>query len=192
VTPQPTPARQALLASLAYAAALLAIVCWVAVNEAAYKDLQAGYQVKLEMLDGLKMRQSDLLGRNSRSVIDIDAATIAASSETVAASALQGYLLNRLESAGGFVQSVQAEPKRETMPPGLRRLGAQLAFEASMAALQRFLFELEIALPLVFIDSLAVQPATAMQPDARVGDRLRVILTVTSYWKAGEGAGMDR
>jgi Type II secretion system (T2SS), protein M subtype b len=192
VIPQLVPARQALLATFAYAGALVAMFSWLLASDGAYRELQALYNVKSEMLDGLKRRAPTDRGTNRSAVADLDAATIAAPSDTVAASALQRHLLDRLESAGGFVQSVQAEPRRETIPPGLQRLSAQLAFDASVAALQCFLFDLETAQPFVFVESLTVQPTTVVQPGGRAGERLRVTLTLTSYWKAGETAGADR
>src|SRR3990172_2871489 len=137
------------------------------------------------MLDGLRQRVPTDLGAKSPHIADLDVATVSGSSETVAAGALQRYLLERLESAGGAVQSIQTEPRREIIPPGLHRLGAQLAFDSSMVALQRFLFELETGLPFVFVESLAAQPAPGVPPGSRMGDILRVSLTVTSYWKAG-------
>jgi hypothetical protein len=185
-------ARQSLWGTLTYVAVLLALMAWVAANDAAYRDLQASYELKSEMLDTLKERSLTDPLKSASAAVDFDKATIWAPSETVAASALQRYLLERLERAGGVVQSVQAEAKSETVPPGFQRLSAQLGFDASITALQGFLFEIETGLPLVFVDSLAVQPAPAVQPDAPAGDRVRVGLTLTSYWKADEKAGADR
>jgi hypothetical protein len=90
------------------------------------------------------------------------------------------------------VQSVQAEPRRETIASGLQRLSAQLVFEASTPGLQQSLSELETGLPFVFVDSLAIQPATAMSVDTRPADKLRITLTVTSYWKAVGLVGAER
>jgi hypothetical protein len=177
------------LAISAYAAVLLATVACVFFNDGAYRQLQASYNVKSETLEALKKRAATDLQTNGTTLMDLDTAVVAAPSETVAASALQRYLLERLQTAGGFVHSVQAEAKRETIPPGLQRLTAQLAFDASIVALQRYLFDLETGLPLVFVDALLAQPATQVRPGDRAGDRLRVTLTVTSYWKAGETAG---
>lgn len=184
------PIRQAQLAAMTYVAALLATIAWGLANDGAYRELQASYAGKSEVLASLKKRAPTDLAGSRPAFADLNAAAIAAPSETVAASALQRYLLDRLESAGGSVQSVQAEPSRETKPPGLLRLSAQVAFDASIVALQKFLYDLETGLPFVFVDSLGAQPATAVQPGTRAGDRLRVTLTVTSYWKAGEAAGV--
>jgi general secretion pathway protein M len=175
---------------MTYVAALLATIAWGLANDGAYRELQASYAGKSEVLASLKKRAPTDLAGSRPAFADLNAAAIAAPSETVAASALQRYLLDRLESAGGSVQSVQAEPSRETKPPGLLRLSAQVAFDASIVALQKFLYDLETGLPFVFVDSLGAQPATAVQPGTRAGDRLRVTLTVTSYWKAGEAAGV--
>ena len=184
-------ARQSFWATLSYAIVLLALIAWVAANDAVYRDLQASYEMKSEMLDALKQRSLIDPLKNASAPADFDKATIGGSSETVAASALQRYIVERLEIAGGIVQSVQAEAKSEIIPPGFQRLMAQVAFDASMMALQRFLFEVETGLPFVFIDSLAAQAAPA-QPDVRAGDRVRVALTVTSFWKADDKPGADR
>lgn len=189
IAQQPTD-RRSQLALLVYVAALLAVTSCVVANDGAYRELQAAAQRKAEMLEELKKRSS--VGTPAAATLDTDAATVAGPSETVAASALQRYLLDRLQRAGGFVQSVQAEPRRETITPGLQRLSAQLAFEASTNGLQRLLFELETGLPYVFVDSLAAQPAAVMSADARAGDKLRVTLTVTSYWKAPASVGAER
>lgn len=192
MNPRPAPARQSLQSTLVYTAVVVITVAWVAVNHAAYRELQALYDVKSEMLASLKRKALSDAGDSTTPVTDLDAATVRAPSETVAASALQRYLLERLGSAGGTVQSVQAEARRETLPPGLQRLSAQLAFDASIPALQRFLFDVETGLPLAFVDSLAAQPAPTAQPGVRTGDKVRVALTVTSYWKVDERAGGDR
>ena len=184
--------RQSLWATLSYAIVLLALIALVAANDAAYRDLQASYDLKSEMLDALKERSPIDTLKDTSGIADLEKATIWATSETVAASALQRYLVERLESAGGAVQSVQAEAKTETVAPGFQRLTAQLTFDASITALQRFLFEIETGLPFVFVDSLAAQPAPVTQPDARPGDRVRIALTITSYWKANDKPGADR
>lgn len=190
MTRQLAPARQARLAFLAYAAALLVTIAWAVTSDGAYRELQASYAGKSEVLASLKKRAPADLAGSRPAFANLEAATIAAPSETVAASALQRYLLDRLESAGGSVQSVQAETSRETKPPGLLKLSAQLAFDAPMVALQRFLYELETGLPYVFVDSLGTQPTTVVQPGTRAGDRLRVTLIVSSYWKVGDPAGV--
>ena len=192
MTPPTLATRQCLLASLGFGALLLATIAWCVATELSYRDARSAYDLKSETLKGLKTRGPTGLGANKSAGRDISATTVAASSETVAASILQRYLLDRLESAGGILQSVQAEPKRETMSPGLQRLSAQLVCEVSIAALQRLLFDLETGLPFVFVDSLAVQPAAAVPGNARVGDKLHVTLIVTSYWKAGSLDGGDR
>jgi general secretion pathway protein M len=177
---------------MGFAAIVLAVIAWGLATELSYRDLRTVYDVKSETLKGLKTPGATDLGANKSAGRDAYPTTVAASSETVAASILQRYLLDQLESAGGIVQSVQAEPRRETMSPGLPRLSAQLVFDVSITALQRLLFGLETGLPFVFVDSLAVQPAVAMPGDARVGDKLHVTLIVTSYWKAGSPDGVDR
>jgi general secretion pathway protein M len=185
--------RQSRLALLVYATIALVTVVWVALNQMASRQMQARFDIQSELLANLKRKALIDAGRRTSPFADSDAATMSAPSETVAASMLQRYLLERLGGAGGSVQSVQAEAGRETGPPGLRRLSAQVAFDATMPALQRFLFDLETGLPFVFVESLAAQSGPVPQPGTRTGDKvIRAAVTVTSYWKVEEGAGVGR
>jgi general secretion pathway protein M len=189
---RPATVRQSLFAVLIYAAAVLGVVAWIVMNDGANRELQAQYDAKAQILDGLNRRALSDLGRGKSAGTDLDIATVAAPSETVAASTLQRYLLDRLESAEGVVQSVQAESRRESTEQGLQRLSAQLTFDGPTVALQHVVFDLDTGTPFVFVDSLSVQPAPAVTSGTRAGDRLRVTLAVTSYWKPGEGTGGDR
>jgi general secretion pathway protein M len=109
-------------------------------------------------------------------------AAVSAPTETIAASELQRQILERAESGGSVVHSVQAEPVKDAAVGGLRRLVAQLSFDSSTTGLQRLLFDLETGTPFMFVDALVVQPTAASVPGTRTGDKLRVNLSVTSYW----------
>jgi general secretion pathway protein M len=179
------------LATLIFVATALGALTWVTANVGAYGDLQASYAIKSALLEELKDRAATRLGSKTP-MADPDGATVAAASETMAAGVLQRYLLDRLERAGGLVQSVQVEPARETAASDLQRLSAQLVFQASTTSLQRLLFDLEADMPFVFVDSLVVQPATATEAGGQAADRLRVSLTATSFCKAGPSSGAQR
>jgi general secretion pathway protein M len=113
-------------------------------------------------------------------------AIISAPSETVAASTLQQYLLDRLEQAGGSVQRVKAETGRDAKSDGMRRVTAEIVFDASNDALQHLLFDLETGTPFVFVDTLSTKPASASET-AKTGTNpevLRSSLIVSSYWSS--------
>jgi general secretion pathway protein M len=179
-----TTMRHAGLAVAAYLLLLAATVGWGATGWFAIDELRAEIGAKEHVLAELARRAATqaparavTLGSQTH-----DAAAIPAPTETVAASALQKQILERLETAGGTVHSVQAEPVKDAAPDAPRRVVAQLTFDCSISGLQRLLFELETGVPFIFVDSLAAQPATASVPGVRVGDRLRVALSVSSYW----------
>ncbi|HEX5958025.1 MAG TPA: type II secretion system protein GspM [Hyphomicrobiaceae bacterium] len=181
---QATP-RHAVLAGAAYVAVMLATMAWGALSLTGNEDLRGEIQRKSQFLAQLARRAATQAPRpmGAESAGPREAA-ISAPSETIAASELQKRILERLEGAGGFVQSVQAEPVKDAAGDGLRRLTAQLSFDTSTTGLQRLLFDLETGAPFMFVDVLAVQPATSSVPGTRVGDKLRVNLSVTSYWLA--------
>jgi general secretion pathway protein M len=177
--------RQTRLAVAAFVGTLVGGVIMAGAISLANNDLQTEIEAKTQILEGLKQRAvADVTGRGRTGELMIEEAAIAAPTETVAASTLQKYVMDRLEGAGGAVLSVQSEPGREAGPEGLRQLTAQLSFDSSIGSLQRLLFDLETGAPFVFVNSLAAQPATTTTPGTRMGDRLRVTLLVWSYWKS--------
>jgi general secretion pathway protein M len=181
---QVTPV-QASVALAAFVLLALATVAW----GVAFASLSAGLRDEIEargqllaMLDRQAAARASARSEAPSSRLK-DIAAISAPTETVAASALQKQILERLEATGGSVQSVQAERVKDAAADGLRRLVAQLTFDSSIAGLQRLLFELETGAPFVFVDSMTVQPAATSVPGTKPGDRLRVTLSVSSYWK---------
>src|SRR5262249_36161108 len=111
----------------------LAAVLW----GAAFASLDAGVRDEIEakgqllaMLDRQAAARAKA-GPGTGSSRLQDVAAISAPTETVAASALQKQILERLEATGGSVQSVQAEPVKDAASDGLRRLVAQLTFDSS-------------------------------------------------------------
>jgi general secretion pathway protein M len=172
-------------AAAAFVLLALATVAWgaafSAINAGVRDEIEAKGQIHAMLERQVAARAK--IGPGARSSRLQDVAAISAPTETVAASGLQKQILERLEATGGSVQSVQAEPVKDAAADGLRRLVAQLTFDSSIAGLQRLLFELETGVPFVFVDSITAQPATTSVPGTRPGDRLRVTLSVSSYWK---------
>ena len=68
----------------------------------------------------------------------------------------------------------------------MRRVTAEIVFDASNDALQHLLFDLETGTPFVFVDMLFTKPASASET-AKIGmnaEVLRSSLTVSSYWSS--------
>src|SRR5690606_27799322 len=147
--------RHAFMAVAAYVLALLATVGWGAVFSTRNDDLRGEMERKGRLLAELKRRiAAQGPGSPGAGRTPAAGATISASTETIAASELQKRILVLLESAGGAVQSVQAEPVKDAAAEGLRKLVAQLVFDSTIAELQRLLFDLETGAPLMFVDVL--------------------------------------
>ena len=176
--------RQAVLSVVVFAALVFAMVVWSVAYLVEMRDLQAEFNVKTESLDALE-RQTVPKVPGGGNVLQLPAraAVIAAPTETVAASELQKAVLALLEHAGGVVHTIQAEATSDVTGEGLRRLNTQITFDGSMDALQKVLFDLETAIPFVFVDSVLVQPTATAAPGAKVGETLRVTLVASSYWK---------
>jgi general secretion pathway protein M len=182
------PARQLRLAAGLYGAGAVALLIWAGVFSAINGNLEVEIDGKSQLLESLQRRAtSATVGTDKAGATAAQFAAISAPTETVAASTLQQYLLDGLEQAGGAVQSVQAEPGRETTAQGLHRVTAQIVFDGSTDTLQNLLFELETGTPYVFVDTLSAQPAAASDgAAANVSELLRVTLVVSSYWTSAK------
>jgi hypothetical protein len=177
--------RKAYLSVIVFFGVLIAASLWGVSILVANHGLQNEFDTKSRILDGLK-GQAVASGAVDRIAAVTHAAAISAPTETVAASELHKNILASLEEAGGSVHSIQAEATTDTIGDGLRRLNAQVAFDSSMGSLQKVLFQLETATPFVFVDSIVVQPGPTSTSGAKIGENLRVTLTVSSYWKSVE------
>jgi len=177
------PSRQRRISAALYAAIAFLVLFWAIVFSSINGSLQVEIKTKSQLLEGMQRRG----GSEKREAVAAQFAVISASSETVAASTLQQYLLDRLEQAGGSVQRVQAETSRDAKSDGgMRRVTAEIVFDASNDALQHLLFDLETGTPFVFVDMLFTKPASASET-AKIGmnaEVLRSSLTVSSYWSS--------
>jgi hypothetical protein len=189
-TAQLSFSRQAFVAVAAFAGLLLAVIVWGAMYLVATRNLQNEFEAKSQALAVLKRQTLPKLSGSGNAVQPAArAAVISAPTETVAASELHKTILASLEQAGGAVHSIQAEATTDVIGDGLRRLNAQIAFDGSIGALQKVLFDLETAVPFIFVDSLLVQPTATAAPGAKAGGKLRVTLVASSYWKSFEASG---
>jgi general secretion pathway protein M len=183
-TIQASFSRQAVFSIAAFVALVLGAVIWSVVYLIEMRDLQAEYDIKSQSLDTLKRQTMPKLpGGGNVTQLPAHAAVIAAPTETIAASELQKAVLALLERAGGVVHTIQAEATGDVTADGLRRLNTQITFDGSMDALQKVLFDLETAIPFIFVDSVLVQPTATAAPGAKIGETLRVTLVASSYWK---------
>jgi general secretion pathway protein M len=186
-TIQASLTRQAVLSVAVLVTLVLGMVIWSVTYLVEMRDWQSEYDVKSQSLDSLKRQTAPKLpGGGNVSKLPAHGAVISAPTETIAASELQKAVLALLERAGGVVHTIQAEATSDVTGEGLRRLNTQIAFDSSMEALQKVLFELETAIPFVFVDSLLVQPTATAAPGAKAGETLRVTLVASSYWKSLE------
>jgi general secretion pathway protein M len=176
----PSPQRRISVAL--YAAIAFLALFWAIMFSSINGSLQVEVKAKSRLLEDMQRRG----GSEKRGADAVQFAVISAPSETVAASTLQQYLLDRLEQAGGSVQRVQAATDRDAKSEGMRRVTAEIVFDASNDALQHFLFDLETGTPFVFVDTLSTRPASASE-NAKMGTNpevLRSSLTVSSYWSS--------
>ena len=183
-TVQASSSRQVVLSVAVLLGLVLGLVIWSVAYLVEMDDLQAEYDVKSQSLDALKRQTMPKLpggGNISRS--PARAEIIAAPTETIAASELQKAVLALLERAGGVVHIIQAEATSDVTGEGLRRLNTQITFDGSMDTLQKVLFDLETAIPFIFVESVLVQPTATAAPGAKIGETLRVTLVASSYWK---------
>jgi general secretion pathway protein M len=180
------PSRQRRISVALYAAIAFLVLFWAVMFSSINGSLEAEIEAKSQLLEGMQRRG----GSEKRGVGAMQFAVISAPSETVAASTLQQYLLDRLEQAGGSVQRVQAATGRDAKSEGMRRVTAEIEFDASIEALQHLLFDLETGTPFVFVDTLSTKPASP-SGTAKPGTNpevLRSNLTVSSYWSRQNAA----
>jgi general secretion pathway protein M len=185
----PPVSRQALAAAAGFFGLLLVVGLWSAIYLVLARNLQHDFEVKTKTLDDLRRQTLSSFSANvgTRQSAATEGA-ISAPTGTIAASELHKTVLASLEQSGGAVHSIQAETTTEVFGGGLRRLNAQITFDASIDALQKVLFNIETGKPYIFVDSLHVQPTATAARGAELGGLLRVTLVASSYWKNFEAS----
>lgn len=186
--------RQAFLAVAALVGLFVAAILWGTVYLVAMRDLQTAFETKTRTLNILKRQTQQRMSGSTDNVQSAGrAVVISAPTETVAASELHKTILASLEQAGGAIHSIQAEATSDVVGDGLRRLNAEINFDGSIGALQKVLFDLETAVPFIFVESVLVQPTSTTAPDAKAREAtLRVTLVASSYWKSFEPGADNR
>lgn len=170
--------RQSLIAVTVFFGLLFGTVGFGAASLTMNKGLRSEFDAKTQSFERLRRSPTPGLDGNALPLSD-QATSITAASETLAASELQKTVLTSLDAAGGAVRSIHADAATKATEGGLRQLSAQITFDASLSALQEFLFAIETAVPYIFVESLIVQPSSNPSVGA---ERLRVTLAASSYW----------
>ena len=113
--------------------------------------------------------------------------------DTIAAAALQTYVLGILEANAAAIQStrVSSSPPAERSPEAPaeagtgRKINLEVTFDGRIAGIQRILFQLETGSPALFIAELQMQPlrtiAPGNEPDA--DPVLHVVLALYGFWR---------
>jgi hypothetical protein len=182
----PPPDRQSIFAASGLLGMLLFAASWGVVSVTTNGQLQRDLETKTHTLDDLKEQVDALRGKGSSVPLSTRLTTIAAPTETIAASDLHKKILASIQQAAGSVHSIQAEVTNDATAAGLRRLTAVIAFDGSIDVLQKVLFALETATPFIFVDAMTVQPAQTSSTTGKIGETVRVTLNASSYWRSTE------
>ncbi len=103
---------------------------------------------------------------------------------TVAGAALLQRVAAAVGNVGGTIQSSQVDVLGTQGKDGF--VGLVVSCEMEQPALQKLLFDLEVGMPLLFVDQLDVQaPQTTAAIENGTG-RLRVVLGVSGQWQGGK------
>ncbi len=101
---------------------------------------------------------------------------------TVAGAALLQRVNEAVGKVGGTIQSSQVDVSGTQAKDGV--VGLVVSCEIEQPSLQKVLYDLEVGMPLLFVDQLDVQvPQTTGDISA---DRIRVVLGVSGQWRGGK------
>jgi general secretion pathway protein M len=175
-------ARSPLIAVTAYVAVIVACLfaIWVAV--ANVYEHRVAVAAASDLLEQLEARSRSAARSADVKPLEIGSAMLEAQTVTLAGAALQERVATAIDHIGGNVLSSQVE-LRGTPKPGFVSLITTC--ELDQGALQPLLYELEAGMPFLFIDQLTAQAPQGAAVRGETG-RLRVLLTVSSYWSGAK------
>lgn len=116
------------------------------------------------------------------------AAYLEASSDALAAAALQDRVRTLIERADGELRSTQTLPVQTAGPKGgIDRVGIRLQLVVDLEGLKQLLYESETTEPYLFVDGLSIRGRHLGRQDTETEDRalLEVDLEVFGYRRAG-------
>jgi hypothetical protein len=165
---------------------LLLLVCAFAVCLSLQGRSDAAYKLseRREALSQLAARARAGANARARTTTAAPAAAfLDAGTAGLAAAQLQSYLSRVAATQQAIVSSYGVEPaRREDSSDSIR---VQATLEVSQKSVQGLLYQLESAMPYVFVDSLAVQtPSTTGQHSAQ-DPILRLTLSLRALWRRG-------
>ena len=163
------------------ALALLLLACLFTAGLSLQMRWDAGSELAehRELLSRLETRMRADAGRSHGAAPP--AAFLDAPSPAIASAKLQTYLaqLADLQHAG-LVSSGGEATKRDESPDTIR---LQATLDMNMQALRSLLYQLESGTPYVFVDALAVQPASAAAGRAADDPLLRATMSLRAFWR---------
>ena len=173
--------REQIISVVALAALVLICVATIGV----LFDAQAVALRELtERRDGLERLEARVRQNAGRPIAAAPpAAFIEAPTQGLASAALQAHLAQLVEAQhAGLVLSGEEAAKREDAPDTIR---LEATLDMNMKALRALLYLLESGTPYVFVDALAVQPASAAAGRAVEDPLLRATLSYRALWRKG-------
>jgi general secretion pathway protein M len=177
------PVQRSLLGTLAYVAAVLALlfVGWsFASGLIDRRQAVADQELLLAQLD--RGRPSVAAPAGVPNEVPQGSPFLEGQTVTLAGAALLQRIGGAVTSAGGNVLSSQVDVQDASSKGGLVSLVASC--EVTQPDLQKLLYDLEAGMPYLFVDQLVVQaPDNVARGE---GGHLRVVLGVSSQWRGGK------
>ena len=173
--------REQILSVAAFAT--LVVIC-VATIGVLFEARAVALRELTERRDGLE-RLEALVRRNAGRPIAAapPVAFIEAPTQGLASAALQAHLAQLAEAQhAGLVLSGEETARRDDTPDTIR---LQATLDMNMTALRALLYRLESGTPYVFVDALAVQPASVAAGRAAEDPLLRATLSYRALWRKG-------
>jgi general secretion pathway protein M len=163
--------------------ATLVLICIVTIG-ILFEARAVALRELTERRDGLERLEARVRQNAGRPIAAAPpAAFIEAPTQGLASAALQAHLAQLAETQhAGLVLSGEEAAKREDTPDTIR---LQATLDMNMTALRTLLYRLESGTPYVFVDALAVQPASAAAGRVAEDPLLRATLSYRALWRKG-------
>lgn len=174
----PSIGRQASLAILSYALAVLVLAGLTFAGLTSLMDRYAAYSAVAERLARLEGHARG--GATDAEADDLPqgSAFLEGASLPIAGASLQHLATAAVEANSGTVLSSQIELQPEEADSD--RVSLTLSFEIEQAALQKMLYDLEAGMPFLFVDRLAIQSVDTTGAEV---SRMRITMTVAGQWQ---------
>jgi general secretion pathway protein M len=171
-------AASPVLAAVAYAGlvfALLVLVVTSIVDILGQRAAVASSAAMLEQLEGRRAAASG--GRPADVLMPSGSAFLEGATVTIAGAALLQRVAGAVTKLGGNVLSSQLDLQGTQSKAGFVSMVASC--EIDQPALQPLIYDLEVGMPFLFVDQLAVQAPTTSSGE----EKLRILLAVSGQWQ---------